>query len=107
MTRVSMAECAVMVMNENDEYGPDTEWHFDSGCLGFLGEVYFKYVELNNVPKDKRLNHPLLRNKAVRDACRYTKQGKKFWNVVGRLNYPGIINAPCDVFQLKEHYRML
>lgn len=41
MTRVSLTECAVIVMNENDEYGPDTGWQFDSGCLGFLGEVYF------------------------------------------------------------------
>lgn len=105
MKRVSIAECAVIVMNECDEYGLDTGYRFNSGCVGFLGEVYFKYVELNQVPKDKQLNHPLLRNKAVRDACRYTKQGRKFWQVVGRINYPAIINAPCDVFQLKEEYR--
>lgn len=87
-----------MIMNECDEYGLDTGWKFNSGCLEFLGEVYFKYVELNGVPKDKQPSHPLLRNKAVRDACRYTKKGRKFWKVVGRINYPGIINASCDVF---------
>lgn len=99
---VTLAECGVMVMNE---YGVNHDWKFNLGCLGFLGKSYFKYVNLNNIPKRKQANHPLLRNQAVRNSCKNTKVGKKYWEVVGRINYPGISNAYSDVFELKEEFR--
>lgn len=103
--RATLAECAAIVMNECEEYGVNCNWKFDSGCLDFLGEAYFKYVGINGIPKHKQAKHPLIRNQAVRNSCKNTKAGKKYWKVVGRINYPGISNTYSDVFELKEEFR--
>lgn len=92
-------------MNEYVKDGILTNYKFNSGNLDFLGDVYCKWAELNNVPRSKQANHPLHRNQAVRNSCKNTKEGKKYWKVVGRINYPGISNNYSDVFELKEEFR--
>ena len=106
-SKLTLAECAVIVMNEYVQDGMIVNWKFDSGYLDFLGGVYYRYVELNNVPLRKQAKHPIFRNQAVRNSCKNTKAGKKYWKVVGRINYPGISNAPSDVFELKEEFRKI
>ena len=104
LMRISLAKCAAIVMNRS-EYAENVFWKFNSGHLDFLGEVYAFYVELNNVPKEKQRKSALQRNQAVRYSCKRSKDGKKYWRVSGRINYPGISNAYSDVFELKEEYR--
>lgn len=103
--RYILAYCAVMIMNEYVKEGIITNYKFNSGNLDFLGDVYSKWVELNDVPRSKQSKHALYRNQAVRNSCKNTRTGKKYWKVVGRINYPGISNNYSDVFELKEEFR--
>lgn len=102
--RVTLAEVAAFVMNEYN-YGEEVGWKFNSGHLGFLGSVYSLWAVANNVPRNKQAKHPLDRNRAVRNSCKNTKVGRKYWSVAGRTNYPGISNAWSDVFELKQEFR--
>lgn len=104
-SKYSIAYCAVIEMNEYVRRGDISDWKFRSGDLDFQHSVYDRYLDMNGMQKKRR--NPLTILQQVRRSCRHSRDGRKYFNVTGFINYPGISNSWSPVFELKPEYRNL
>ena len=98
----TIAEHAADVLNDPAFHDP--YWKINAGHLDTLHEIYNRYTAERGLPMNNG-KHPLDANQAVRNALAYTKSGQERFRITGTINYPGIINARCNVFELREPYR--
>ena len=98
----TIAEHAADVLNDPAFHNPYRK--INAGHLDTLGEIYNRYTAGRGLPVNNS-KHPLDALQAVRNALAYTKSGQERFRITGTINYPGIINARCNVFELREPYR--
>ena len=98
----TLSEHAVDVLNTPEFY--NSCWRIDIGHLDTLHEIYNRYtVERGLLMNNGR--HPRKVLCSVTSALAKTKSGRERFRITGTINYPGIVNTPCNVFELKEPYR--
>ena len=98
----TIAEHAADVLNDPSFHTPT--WKLNVGHLDTLHEIYNRYTAEHDLPLNNN-RHPHAVRRAVTSALANTKSGRDRFRITGTINYPGIINAPCNVFELKEPYR--
>lgn len=89
MARKTLAEHTADVMRERGET------RVDIGELEILSDAYER--------SGGTISHPLDRNMAVTNALANTSSGKRLFRIVTKtVMYPGIINTPVNVFELRN-----
>lgn len=98
----TLSEHAVDALNTPEFY--NSCWRLDIGHLDALREIYNRYTEERGLLMNTG-RHPRKVLRSVTSALVKTKSGRERFRITGTINYPGIINTPCNVFELKEPYR--
>lgn len=92
MERKTLAEHTADVLRERGET------RVDIGDLDVLAEAYSRTGGI--------VGHPLDRNQAVTRALAHTVSGKRLFRIAAKtVMYPGIINTPVNVFELRDTTR--
>ena len=98
----TIAEHAVDVLNDPQFH--NRFWRLDVGHHDTLHEIYDRYTIERGLPVNNG-RHPRAVLRSVTSALARTKSGKMRFRIRGTVNYPGIINTSCNVFELREPYR--